>query len=235
MKKKFQYFSSYIKRIKIIINDIFKDIPYTLNKYLNKNFILSEKFILGLYDLRKEYYSIKKIDEFNLDVTDDEKCIKIYANLIKLFNKELELYTMNNNNSSNTNFMTSLSKSNNYNLSRSVINNYKFKEKENKNDSENDIDFVHSYDNNKKKFNLADLNIGRIEEEKNFSSNEIENKINNRKITYVTDYGNKNHNNNNSNHKINNHSKSINFNYNREYFFDYGANSDNNINFNKKF
>ena len=87
----------------------------------------------------------------------------------------------------------------------------------------------------KKKFNLADLNIGRIEEEKNFSSNEIENKINNRKITYVTDYGNKNHNNNNSNHKINNHSKSINFNYNREYFFDYGANSDNNINFNKKF
>ena len=234
-EEKFQYFSSYIKRIKIIINDIFKDIPYTLNKYLNKNFILSEKFILGLYDLRKEYYSIKKIDEFNLDVTDDEKCIKIYANLIKLFNKELELYTMNNNNSSNTNFMTSLSKSNNYNLSRSDINNYKFKEKENKNDSENDIDFVHSYDNNKKKFNLADLNIGRIEEEKNISSNEIENKINNRKITYVTDYGNKNHNNNNSNHKINNHSKSINFNYNREYFFDYGANSDNNINFNKKF
>ena len=73
---------------------------------------------------------------------------------------------------------------------------------------------------------MTDLNIGRIEEEKTFNSNEVSNKIlNNRKITYVTDYGNK---------KPNNHSKSINFNFNREYFFDYGANSNNNINFNKE-
>ena len=232
-EEKFQYFSSYVKRIKIIINDIFKDIPFTLNKYLNKNYVLSEKFILGLYDLRKEYYTIKNIDEFNLDVTDDEKCIKIYANLIKLFNKELELYTMNNNNNNNNislnmsnnlkNDFSTLNQNNNYFGSTDRIN-YKYREKEGKNENDNDINFIKNYNN--KKFNLTDLNIGRIEEEKTFNSNEVSNKIlNNRKITYVTDYGNK---------KPNNHSKSINFNFNREYFFDYGANSNNNINFNKE-
>ena len=232
-EEKFQYFSSYVKRIKIIINDIFKDIPFTLNKYLNKNYVLSEKFILGLYDLRKEYYTIKNIDEFNLDVTDDEKCIKIYANLIKLFNKELELYTMNNNNNNNNislnmsnnlkNDFSTLNQNNNYFGSTDRIN-YKYREKKKKNENDNDINFIKSYNN--KKFNLTDLNIGRIEEEKTFNSNEVSNKIlNNRKITYVTDYGNK---------KPNNHSKSINFNFNREYFFDYGANSNNNINFNKE-
>ena len=232
-EEKFQYFSSYVKRIKIIINDIFKDIPFTLNKYLNKNYVLSEKFILGLYDLRKEYYTIKNIDEFNLDVTDDEKCIKIYANLIKLFNKELELYTMNNNNNNNNislnmsnnlkNDFSTLNQNNNYFGSTDRIN-YKYREKEGKNKNDNDINFIKGYNN--KKFNLTDLNIGRIEEEKTFNSNEVSNKIlNNRKITYVTDYGNK---------KPNNHSKSINFNFNREYFFDYGANSNNNINFNKE-
>ena len=232
-EEKFQYFSSYVKRIKIIINDIFKDIPFTLNKYLNKNYVLSEKFILGLYDLRKEYYTIKNIDEFNLDVTDDEKCIKIYANLIKLFNKELELYTMNNNNNNNNislnmsnnlkNDFSTLNQNNNYFGSTDRVN-YKYREKEGKNENDNDINFIKGYNN--KKFNLTDLNIGRIEEEKTFNSNEVSNKIlNNRKITYVTDYGNK---------KPNNHSKSINFNFNREYFFDYGANSNNNINFNKE-
>ena len=232
-EEKFQYFSSYVKRIKIIINDIFKDIPFTLNKYLNKNYALSEKFILGLYDLRKEYYTIKNIDEFNLDVTDDEKCIKIYANLIKLFNKELELYTMNNNNNNNIHLNMSSNLKNDFsNLNQNINyygnserNYYKYREKESKNENDNDINFLKSYNN--KKLNLTDLNVGRIEEEKTFNSNEISNKmLNNRKITYVTDYGNKKH---------NNHSKSINFNFNREYFFDYGANSNNNINFNKEF
>ena len=220
-EEKFQYFSSYVKRIKIIINDIFKDIPFTLNKYLNKNYVLSEKFILGLYDLRKEYNTIKNIDEFN------------YDNLIKLFNKELELYTMNNNNNNNNislnmsnnlkNDFSTLNQNNNYFGSTDRIN-YKYREKEGKNENDNDINFIKSYNN--KKFNLTDLNIGRFEEEKTFNSNEVSNKIlNNRKITYVTDYGNK---------KPNNHSKSINFNFNREYFFDYGANSNNNINFNKE-
>ena len=237
-EEKFQYFSSYVKRIKIIINDIFKDIPFTLNKYLNKNYVLSEKFILGLYDLRKEYYSIKNIDEFNLDVTDDEKCIKIYTNLIKLFNKELELYAMNNNNNNinvnmnnnmNNNLKNDLStinQSNNY-FGRNETNNFKYREKESKNENDNDINIVKSFNNEQKKVNLTDLNIGKYEEEKNFNTNETTSRVlNNKKITYVTDYGNKKH---------NTHSKSINFNFNREYFFDYGLNTNNNINYNKEF
>lgn len=234
-EEKFQYFSSYVKRIKIIINDIFKDIPFTLNKYLNKNYVLSEKFILGLYDLRKEYYSIKNIDEFNLDVTDDEKCIKIYTNLIKLFNKELELYAMNNNNNNNINLnmnnnlkndLTTINQSNNY-FGRNETNNFKYREKESKNENDNDINIVKSFNNEQKKVNLTDLNIGKYEEEKNFNTNETTSRVlNNKKFTYVTDYGNKKH---------NTHSKSINFNFNREYFFDYGLNTNNNINYNKEF
>ena len=232
-EEKFQYFSFYIKRIKILINDLFKDIPFTLNKYLNKNNSLSEKFILGLYDLRKEYYSIKKIDEFNLDVTDDEKCIKIYTNLIKLLNKELEVFANNNINNKiniNDNNTTNI---NSNNISSSNINNYyKYLEKEVKN--ENDINYINN-NNSRKKLNLTDLNTARIEEEKNnlinsinnknkFESNNQEknNKVNNRRITYITNYANKNRN------------KSANINYNREYFFDYGYDSNNNFTFDKE-
>ena len=239
-EEKFKYFSSYIKRIKIIINDIFKDIPNTLNKYLNKNNNLSEKFILGLYDLRKEYYTIKKIDEFNLDVTDDEKCIKIFNDLIKLLNNELEIFINNDNNlkidiNTNDNAISNLTNISNNNFSASNINNYRYFGKDNKN--ENDINYLKNYSyNNQKKLNISDLNVGRIEEEKNDNLNliQMENKnkyINkditqkghNRKVTYITNYGNKNTNN-----------KRPIINYNREYYFDYGAYSNNNLMFSKK-
>ena len=239
-EEKFKYFSSYIKRIKIIINDIFKDIPNTLNKYLNKNNNLSEKFILGLYDLRKEYYAIKKIDEFNLDVTDDEKCIKIFNDLIKLLNNELELFINNDNNlnidmNTNDNAISNLTNISNNKFSASNINNYRYYEKDNKNES--DINYLNNYSyNNQKKLNISDLNVGRIEEEKNYNINliQMENKnkyINkditqkghNRKVTYITNYGNKNTNN-----------KRPIINYNREYYFDYGAYSNNNLMFSKK-
>ena len=237
-EEKFQYFSFYIKRIKIIINDIFKDIPDTLNKYLNKNNNLSEKFILSLYDLRKEYYTIKKIDEFNLDVTDDEKCIKIYKDLIKLLNNELELFINNDNNlniNTNDNVISDLTNISNNNFNASNINNYRYLEKDNKN--ENDINYLKNYSyNNEKKLNISDLNIGRIEEEKNDNLNliQMENinkyinkdiiqKGNNKKITYITNYGNKNTNN-----------KRPIINYNREYFFDYGAYSNNHLMFSKE-
>ena len=226
-EEKFQYFSFYIKRIKSIINDIFKDIPLILNNYLNKNNSLSDKFILDLYELRKEYYTIKKIDEFNLDITDDEKCIKIYRNLIKLLNKELELFTNNNFSNINlndkaTSHMTNTDLINNNNINNSFFNNkYKYIEKENENDIVLNNDF-----NKIKGLNMTDLNEGRIEEEKNniFNLNSLENKfksfsvemakkMKNRKITYMTNYANKNRN------------KSSNKNYNMEYFFEYGNSS----------
>jgi len=230
-EEKFKYFSLYIKKIKMLINEIFKDIPITLNKYLNKNNSLSEKFILSLYDLRKEYYTIRKIDEFNLDITEDEKCIKIYMNLIKLLNKELELFTNNNSNINlNDNAISNISNLSSYHINSSFINNNsRYFENEIKN--ENDINFINNL-NNKKRLNLTDLNIGKIEEEKNkiFNLNnmenriksfngEINNKVNNRRITYITNYGNKNRN-----------KSSINNSYNKEYFFEYGNNT--NIKFN---
>ena len=239
-EEKFKYFSFYVKRIKIIINDIFKDIPNTLNKYLNKNNNFSEKFILRLYDLRKEYYTIKKIDEFNLDITDDEKCIKIFNDIIKLLNNELEFFISNENNqniniNSNDNAISNLTNISNNNFSASNINNYRYLEKDNKN--ENDINYLKNYSyNNQKILNISDLNIGRIEEEKNDNLNliqmenknkyinkDINQKGHNRKVTYITNYGNKNTSN-----------KRPIINYNREYYFDYGAYSNNNLMFNKE-
>ena len=220
-EEKFQYFSFYIKRMKIIIDDLFKDIPFILNKYLNKNNSLSEKFIICLYELRKEYYTIKKIDEFNLDITDDEKCIKIYTNLIKLLNKELESFADYNNNINNynkanlnDNALSNITNLSNNNISSSKFNNLQYLDKDVKND--NDLIFSDNF-TNKNNLNLTDLNTGGIKEVKNnfrslssmenifkTSNAQIINKVNSRK-TYITNYGNKNRN------------KSANNHYNREY------------------
>ena len=232
-EEKFQYFSFYIKRMKIIIDDLFKDIPFILNKYLNKNNSLSEKFIIGLYELRKEYYTIKKIDEFNLDITDDEKCIKIYTNLIKLLNKELESFADDNNNINNynkanlnDNALSNITNLSNNNISSSKFNNLQYLDKDVKND--NDLIFSDNF-TNKNNLNLTDLNIGGIKEVKNnfrslssmenifkTTNDQIINKLNSRK-TYITNYGNKNRN------------KSANNHYNREYNFEYGIDSNNNL------
>ena len=232
-EEKFQYFSFYIKRMKIIIDDLFKDIPFILNKYLNKNNSLSEKFIIGLYELRKEYYTIKKIDEFNLDITDDEKCIKIYTNLIKLLNKELESFADDNNNINNynkanlnDNALSNITNLINNNISSSKFNNLQYLDKDVKND--NDLIFSDNF-TNKNNLNLTDLNTGGIKEVKNnfrslssmenifkTTNDQIINKLNSRK-TYITNYGNKNRN------------KSANNHYNREYNFEYGIDSNNNL------
>ena len=217
--------------MKIIIDDLYKDIPFILNKYLNKNNSLSEKFIIGLYELRKEYYTIKKIDEFNLDITDDEKCIKIYTNLIKLLNKELESFAddsninnINNYNKANLNdnALRNITNLSNNNISSSKFNNLQYLDKDVKND--NDLIFSDNF-TNKNNLNLTDLNTGGIKEVKNnfrslssmenifkTTNDQIINKLNSRK-TYITNYGNKNRN------------KSANNHYNREYNFEYGIDS----------
>ena len=91
-EEKFKYFNDYIKAIKKSIEKIYEDMRIVFNKYTNKieNKILSDKFIFDLYELRKEYNNIKTIDMYNLDITDDKKCIKIYKNIMKLLSEELE-------------------------------------------------------------------------------------------------------------------------------------------------
>ena len=226
-EEKFQYFSFYIKKIKAKINFIFNDIPLTLNKYLNKNNILSEKFILDLYELRKAYNTIKKIDEFNLDFTDDEKCINIYHDLIQILNHELEkfvndsYYTNINDNNLNNTFNNNINNMNSMNHSHFHYNSFdNFRNYEARN--ENDINYTTN--NNKKILNLTDLNpykfdeeekndINRLSRNKNtFNKGSYNNNKFNEKMTYITNYGN------------NNKNKSANSSYNRDYFFDYGRN-----------
>ena len=93
-EEKFKYFNAYIKCVKTIIQKIYEDIPIIINKNTNKdkieNKIISNKFIINLYEIRKEYNCLKKIDYYNLDITDDEKCIKIFQNIMKILNEELE-------------------------------------------------------------------------------------------------------------------------------------------------
>jgi hypothetical protein len=91
-EENFKYFNEYIKRMKINIQKIYKDIPNLFNKYTNKveNRVLSDEFIFNLYELRKEYNNIKQIDLYNLDITDDEKCIKIYKKINNLLSEECE-------------------------------------------------------------------------------------------------------------------------------------------------
>jgi hypothetical protein len=98
-EENFKYFNEYIKRMKVNIQKIYKDIPNIFNKYINKveNRVLSDEFIFNLYELRKEYNNIKQIDLYNLDITDDEKCIKIYKKINKLLSEECEKIMKNRN------------------------------------------------------------------------------------------------------------------------------------------
>ena len=72
--------------MKINIKTIYEDILKICNKYTikNENNIFSDKFIFDLYEIRKQYNNIKKIDMYNLDFKDDEKCIILFKNIMKL-------------------------------------------------------------------------------------------------------------------------------------------------------
>ena len=195
-EEKFKYFNEYIKKMKKNIQQLYESIPHMINKYTNKNEnkILSDKFIFDLYELRKDYNSIKKIDSYNLDITDDEKCINIYKKIMKLLNEEFGKIISNKN-----------------------IQN----EKNNNHTNEKNNNYVY----NMNKLSINDLNTIKnisLENEKNnvLIENEKQDKTNNnnfsdkKKITYITDYKNKN--------KKNKTTDSPNGIYN----FEYGKNTD---------
>jgi len=89
---KFDYFNDYINNIKLQIKNIFNDLLSIIYKYdspyINKKY--ADEFKNKLKDLRNKIENIKGIDRFNLDSTDDEKCLQTYMNLVKILLNELE-------------------------------------------------------------------------------------------------------------------------------------------------
>ena len=145
-EEKFKYFNEYIKKIKIYIKKIYKDIPFIFKKYTNANEkqILSNEFIFDLYELRKEYNDIEKIDAYNLDSTDDEKCIKIYRKIMKILNEEFEQLMKIKNNDFN-------SKKINYDEINKIIERNK-----NNQNQYNDNDLLIKEKKNKSNINITD-------------------------------------------------------------------------------
>ena len=168
-EEKFKYFNAYIKKVKSIIQKIYEDIPIIINKNTDKNKIenkiISNKFIINLYELRKEYNCIKKIDFYNLDITDDEKCVKIFQNIMKILIEELEtiIKYKNNENELNKKFLYDTKKINlkelnigknsfiENNISNILIKKDKDKifddESLSKTNDKNNIDFISDYKN----------------------------------------------------------------------------------------
>ena len=91
-ENKFIYFNDYINNIKNKIDMIYSDINNAINKLESpeKNKLLSEDSKIKLRDIKNDFQKIKNIDRFNLDSSNDEECLKIYMNLIKLLLDELE-------------------------------------------------------------------------------------------------------------------------------------------------
>ena len=99
-ENKIDYFNDYINNIKAQISNIFnelKSIIYQLDTTERRN-NLSENFFQKLKDLKTEIEKVKNIDRFNLDSTDDEKCLKLVLSTIKLLLTETDKNKINANN-----------------------------------------------------------------------------------------------------------------------------------------
>ena len=188
--------------MKINIQKIYDNIPLIFNKYSNKNEnnILSDIFIFDLYDLRKSYNNIKKIDLYNLDITDDEKCINILTNIIKLLIEELEK-------------VMKKIKSDTTIIPRYLNENIKFNENELTNNkiNYNDLNINRTVGLN----NDADNMLNKKENKSKFENN-ILNKDNKKKITFIPNFNDKK--------DINNTNK---IEQSGTYNFEYGKNADN--------
>ena len=89
---KIDFFNEYINNIKLQIKNIFNDLLSIIYKYdspyPDKKY--TDEFKNKLKELRDKFRSIKGIDRFNLDSADDEQCLQIYQNLVKILLNELE-------------------------------------------------------------------------------------------------------------------------------------------------
>ena len=81
-ESKFDYFNDYINNIKNKISLIFNDLKSIIINYGN-----NLNFIGGI---KSEINNLNNIDRFNLDSSDDEKCLQLYIDLVKYLLKDLE-------------------------------------------------------------------------------------------------------------------------------------------------
>ena len=154
--------------MKLNIKTIYEEIPMIFNKYTIKkeNKSLSDKFIFDLYDIRKEYNNIKKIDIYNLDIKDDEKCIKIFKNIMKLLIEEIRIQQIINNKNNEI----------------KTIHNLKYE----------DTKKLNINDLNTKKDINNENDINSIIIKSNVFDSELLNNDNKKKIQYISEYNSKN-------------------------------------------
>ncbi len=81
-ENKFDYFNDYINNIKNKITFVFNDLQNIINKYETKT--------NNFKDIKMEINNLNKIDRFNLDSNDDEKCLQKYMDLMKILLIDLE-------------------------------------------------------------------------------------------------------------------------------------------------
>jgi hypothetical protein len=92
-ENKFDYFNDYINNIKNKITFVFNDLQNIINKYETKT--------NNFKDIKMEINNLNKIDRFNLDSNDDEKCLQKYMDLVQILlidldnKKEFKINNMN--------------------------------------------------------------------------------------------------------------------------------------------
>ena len=182
---KFKYFNDYISKIKTNIQKIYEEIPLIFNKYSDKieNNILSDKFILELYNIKKNYNNIKRVDLYNLDITDDENCINILINLTKILNEELENVKekISLENKKAPEILNDDIKSNKIELNTNKIN---YNDLNINKINYNDLNINKISDTHKHTYNMLNKN----ENEKKYENNILKNNNNSNKITLIHNF-----------------------------------------------
>ena len=133
-ENKFEYFNDYINNIKNEINSLYENINQIVNdtkfeEGIDNNqdkFILSESFYKEINDIKNQMKNIN-IDFYNLDYSNDIKCMHNYKKLMKIIIEELNKLILINNNFNLINEKENKSIKDLLNLSKDLIGNNSLK------------------------------------------------------------------------------------------------------------
>ena len=133
-ENKFEYFNDYINNIKKEINSLYENINQIVNdtkfeEGIDNNqdkFILSENFYKEINDIKNQMKNIN-IDFYNLDYSNDIKCMHNYKKLMKIIIEELNKLILINNNFNLINEKENKSIKDLLNLSKDLIGNNSLK------------------------------------------------------------------------------------------------------------